>query len=84
MKDILINVWDLQMVKEGEVRGREDEHYVMTLERVMAAYLWGGLPSAQSHHHCRRHRHHHRRRGSEEGEEEDVRFAVIMLQKSLV
>ena len=44
------------------------------------------LPSAQSHHHCRRHRYHHRRRrrGSEEGEEEgeDVRFAVIMLQKS--
>ena len=30
-------------MKEGEVEGREDEHYVMTLERAMAAYLWSCL-----------------------------------------
>ena len=81
------NVWELHnIVKEGEVEGREDEHYVMTLERAMAAYLWSCLV----------------RNPIiivaviaiiitvfvvavvvPKKEKKDVRFAVIMLQKSL-
>ena len=30
MKDILINAWELRMVKEGEVKGREGKTSIMS------------------------------------------------------